>query len=151
MNSEFTNFPTFINNGKAFLGLDGMECNYQSPGQLQLLPGNWQAKRYWLPWDLQKPNLFLKNPNDTRNNMKSQIKNKKNGSISLWQIIPTIKKIISYQILLILSEGENYEQSTQNNDQSTWCPPKEMFFFFSKSVFLGRQTFSWKNFLKRLL
>ena len=78
--------------------------------------------------------------------MKSQIKNKKNGSISLWQIIPTIKKIISYQILLILSEGENYEQSTQNNDQSTWCPPKEMFFFFQKAFFLGDKLFREKIF-----
>ena len=43
MSSEFTDFSTFINNGKA---LDGMTCSYQSPGQLQFLPGNWQAKRY---------------------------------------------------------------------------------------------------------
>ena len=81
MNSEPTRLPTFMNNGKA---LDDMACSYQYPDQLQLLPGHWQAKRYWISWDLQKPNLLENNPNNTKNNMKSQIKIKKNRGISLW-------------------------------------------------------------------
>ena len=34
--------------------------------------------------------------------------------------MPTLSKIISYQILLIVLEGANHEQSSPNN-QSTWC------------------------------
>ena len=37
-----------------------------------------QAKRYWISWDLEKPNLLENNPNNTMNNMKSWIQNKKN-------------------------------------------------------------------------
>ena len=44
--------------------------------------------------------------------MKSQIKNKQNRSILL---IPTLNRFISYQFLLILLEGENHEQLSQNN------------------------------------
>ena len=36
MNSEPTNFLTFMNNDKAFSSLDGMPC--QCPDQFQLLP-----------------------------------------------------------------------------------------------------------------
>ena len=43
--------------------------------------------------------------------MKSQIKNKKNGSRCKFVelLIPTLNKIISYQFLLILLKGTNYE------------------------------------------
>ena len=83
MNSEPTNFLTFMNNDKAFSSLDGMPC--QCPDQFQLLPEHWQAKRYGISWDLEKRNLLENNSNNTRNNMKSQIQNKKNRrSTGLW-------------------------------------------------------------------
>ena len=41
--------------------------------------------------------------------MKSQIKNKKNRSIILVELlIPTLSKFIDYQFLLILLEGANH-------------------------------------------
>ena len=46
--------------------------------QLQLFSGHLQPKKSWISLDLKKPNLLGKNPNNTRNNMKIQIKNKKN-------------------------------------------------------------------------
>ena len=55
-------------------------CSYQCPDQLQLLPGHWQTKRYWIFLDLQKPGLLENNPSNTSRNMKSDVKNKKNGS-----------------------------------------------------------------------
>ena len=76
-----------MNDGKAFSSSwhDGMTCSYQCPDQFQLLPGHYQAKTHWISRYPQKPNLLQNNTNDTRNNMKSQIKKKKNGgSISLW-------------------------------------------------------------------
>ena len=51
---------------------------------VQLLRWHWQAKRYCISWDLQKSNLLENNPNNTRNNMNSQIKTKKNRKISSW-------------------------------------------------------------------
>ena len=69
-NSESTHFLTLINNGKAFSSLDGMSCSYQSSDQFQFLTGLWQAKKYWVSWDLKKPNLFRNNLNNTRINMK---------------------------------------------------------------------------------
>ena len=75
----------FNNNGKAFPIFDGMGCSYSCHDQLYFLPGHWQAWRYRISWDLQKPNSLENNPNNSRNNMKSQIKNKKNRSISLWK------------------------------------------------------------------
>ena len=81
-------YLTFLNNAindcKAFPSLDGMACSYPCHDQLQFLPEHWQAKRYWSSWDLQKLNLLENNSNNSRSNMKSQIKNKKNRSISSW-------------------------------------------------------------------
>ena len=113
VNSEPTHFLIFMNNGKTLHRFDGMLCSYQGPDQLQLLSGHWQTERHWISWDLKKPNLLKNNPNNTRNNMKSQIKNKKNNSISLWhyQLLP----IVSYHFLVILLEGANHEHSSQNN------------------------------------
>ena len=52
---------------------------------------------YWISWDLKNPaNLFKNNLNNTRNNMKSQIQNKKNGGI-VELLIPTLNKIIRNQ------------------------------------------------------
>ena len=48
--------------------------------------------------------------------MKSQIKNKKNRSITFLELlIPTLNKFIWYQFLHILLERVNHEQSPQNN------------------------------------
>ena len=68
----------------------------QCSDQFQFLPGHWQAKRYWISWDLKKLNLFKNNLNNTRNNIKSQIQNKKNGEI-VELLIPTLNKIIRNQ------------------------------------------------------
>ena len=79
----YFHFLIFVNNGKAFPSLDGMTCGYQCPDQLELLPGHWKVKRYWISYNLENPNLLENNLYNTRNNMKSQIKSKKNGSTSL--------------------------------------------------------------------
>ena len=50
----------FMNNGKAFPSLDGMTCSNLWHDQPQFLPGHWQAKKYWISWDLQTPNLLEK-------------------------------------------------------------------------------------------
>ena len=69
-------------------------------------------------------NLLDKNSNNGRNNMKSQIKNKKNRSIKFVELlIPTLNKFISYQFLHILLEGVNDEQSSQNNKSTCGTPP----------------------------
>ena len=85
-----------MNNGKAFSSLDGMACSYQCSDQFQFLPGLWQAKTYWISWDLKKPNLFKNNLNNTRNNIKSQIQNENNGG-NLELLMPTLNKIIRNQ------------------------------------------------------
>ena len=95
VNSEPTHFPIFINNGKAFSSLDGMVCSYQCSDQFQFLPGVWQAKKYWISWDLKKPNLFKNNLNNTRNNKKFQIQKKKNGGIG--ELLITLNKVIRIQ------------------------------------------------------
>ena len=115
-NNEPTHFLTFMNNSKASSSLDGLACSYQCSDQFRFLPGHWPAKRYWISWDLEKPNLFKKNLNNTRNNIKSQILNKKNGGI-VELLIPTLNKIISNQGYLW---NCNYEKLSQNN-QCTWC------------------------------
>ena len=84
-----------MNNGKAFSSLDGMVCSYQCSDQFQFLPGVWQAKKYWISWDLKKPNLFKNNLNNTRNNKKFQIQKKKNGGIGELPI--TLNKVIRIQ------------------------------------------------------
>ena len=55
MSTEPTHFLTLMNNGKGFSSLDNMACSYQCS-----VPAN----------------LFKYNLNDTKNNMKSQIKKK---------------------------------------------------------------------------
>ena len=66
LNSEPTHFLTFMNNGKAFFSLDDTTFNYHCSDQFQLLPGHWQAKRHWIIWDLQKPNLLKNTPDNTK-------------------------------------------------------------------------------------
>ena len=95
LSGQPTHFRTLMNNGKAFSSLDGMTCSYQCSDQFQFLPRLWQAKRYWISWDLKKSNLFKNNLNNTRNNVKSQIQNKENGGIC--ELLITLNKIIRNQ------------------------------------------------------
>ena len=67
VNTEPTHFLTPMNNGKTFSSLDGMACSYQCSEQFQFLPGHWQAKKYWVSWDLKTPNLFKNNLNNNNN------------------------------------------------------------------------------------
>ena len=70
--------------------------------------------------------------------MKSQIKNKKNISIYKFAelLVPSLNKFISYQFLLILLEGANYEQTSQNN---VVLPPKVWGIFSKKKFFTAVQ------------
>ena len=79
------------------------------------LPLSWKAsvstmaltsQIYWVFWDIKKPDLFKNNTSNTMN--------------FLELLMPTLSKISSYQFLLILLEGNIYEESSQNN-QSRWC------------------------------
>ena len=72
-----------MNSGKEFSSLDDKACSYQCPDKFQLLPGQWQAKSYWISWDHQWPNFLENNPNNTKNNMKSQIWNKRTKEVSV--------------------------------------------------------------------
>ena len=96
-----------------------MVCSYQFTEQLQLLSRNWQAKRSWISWDLQKLDLLEKDPSNTRSNMKFEIKiKKKRKYLFVELLISKLNKISSDQFLLILSDVKNHEESSQN--QSTW-------------------------------
>ena len=76
---------TFMNNGKGVFSLDGMTCRYD---QLQFLPGHCPAKRCWISWDLQKPNLKQKEQHKLK--------------YTFVQLpIPTWYKIIIYQLLVV--------------------------------------------------
>ena len=57
-------------------------------------------------------------------------------------LIPTLNKFISYQFLLVLLEGANHEQSSQNNYSTCGTlPPEvwEVFAFFLKKLFAAIQ------------
>ena len=95
VNTEPTHFLTHMNNGKTFSSLNGMACSYQCYDQFQFLPGPWQAKRYWISWDLKKPILFRNKHNNTGNNVKSQIQSKKNGGIG--GLLIRLNKVIRNQ------------------------------------------------------
>ena len=82
-----------MNIGKAFPSLDGMASSNSWRDQPQFLPKHWKAKKYWISRDLQTPNLLEKNSNNSRNSMKSKIKNKRNRSISLWNYYTNFKQI----------------------------------------------------------
>ena len=45
---------------------------------------HWLSTSFCISRDLQKPNLLENSPDNARNNMQSQIKNKKNRGICLW-------------------------------------------------------------------
>ena len=75
---------TSINKGKAFPSLDGMTGNYPRHDQFQFLPGHWKIQNVLDFLRPTKTNLSGNNSKSSRNNMKSQIKNKKSRSISLW-------------------------------------------------------------------
>ena len=81
---------TYMNNGKGVFSLDDMTYRYD---QLQFLPGHCPAKRCWIFWDLQKPNLKQKEQHKL-----------KYSFVQL--LIPTLlltntKKIIIYQLLVV--------------------------------------------------
>ena len=86
VNSEPTHFLTFMNNGKVFPSLGIMQLPMPWPAPAS----NWPlaSQKYWIPWDLQKPDLLENNPIKIRSNMKSQI------------IITNIKQIISIDFYL---------------------------------------------------
>ena len=94
--------------------------------------------RYWISWDLKNPaNLFKNNLNNTRNNMKSQIQNKKNGGI-VELLIPTLNKIIRNQDTYFVVTMNNRLKITSVHG----APPLKYGRIFSK------KSFSWgeKNF-----
>ena len=57
-------------------------------------------------------------------------------------LMPTLHKISSYQFLLILLEGGNHEQSSQDN-QSTWCLPHSL--KYVGVFFPPQKSFSWED------
>ena len=77
--------------------------------------------------DLLRPldtQFIRKNSNNSGNNMKSQTKNKKNQKYKFVVLLmPTLNKFISCQFLLILLEGANNEQSSQNNQSTCGTSP----------------------------
>ena len=64
-------------------------------------------------------NQFIcKQPSNTRNNMKSQIKNKSNQSFNFGILISTLNERRRDQCLLALLEGKNHKHLQQNNHSS---------------------------------
>ena len=115
-----------MNNGKALSSFDGMACSYQCSDQFQFLPGLWQAKRYWISWDPKKPNLFKNNLNNTRNNLKSQIQNKKNGGIG--ELLITLNKIIrnqdTYFVVIMINRLKIISVLTSRSPMGGFFPKK---------------------------
>ena len=107
--------------------------------------GNWQAKRYCISWDLKKPKLFKNNLNNTRNNVKSRIQNKKNAGIV--ELLITLNKIIRKYFVVY-----NYEQLLQNN-QCTWCSHLKYGTIFSKKkkLLMRGQKLFWAKKIRRSL
>ena len=132
MKSEPTHFLTLMNNGKAFSSLDGMACSYQCSDQFQFLPGLWQAKRYWISCYLKKWNLFKNNLNNTRNNVKPQIQNKKNGGTG--ELLITLSKVIRNQGTYFVVIMNNHLKII-----SVLCALLSMGGFFPK------KSFSWED------
>ena len=93
VNSEPVHFHTFMDNGKAFLSLDGMACSCQCPEQLPLISRHWQAKRHWITSDLQKPKLLENNHSNTSNNMKSKQTQKEQKYTFVELLTPKLKNI----------------------------------------------------------
>ena len=147
MNNEPAHFRTFMNNGKAFPNLGGMQPISQCLEQLQLLSGHWQAKRYWISWDLQKLNLLENNLSNNKNNMKSQIKNKKTRKYKFAKLpIPTLNKILSNTYYLFYWKEQimnNYHKIISLHVASP--PPKLCeVSFLQKKLFMGNKRF-WAN------
>ena len=101
VNSKPTHFLTFMNNDKAFFSLNDMASSYLCSEQFHVLLGHWQGKRNWISWYLEKPSLLENNPNNTRNNIKTN----RTEEVLVCGITNTnIKQNITYQFLLILLE-----------------------------------------------
>ena len=65
-------------------------------------------------------------------------------------LIPTLNKFISYQFLLVLLEGANHEQSSQNNYSTCGTLPPEVwefFFFFLEKTFHSNSEQGWLSYL----
>ena len=61
--------------------------------------------------------------------------------------MPTLSKFISYQFLLILLEGANNEQSSQNNLSTCGTPPLKYERFFLKKAFRSNSEEAWLGYL----
>ena len=96
-----------MNNGKAFLSLDGTAtCDMTSCSFYQALASQ-KVLDFLRP---AKTQFIRKESSNKRKNVKSQIKNKKDRSK-----VRGISEIISYQFWLISLDGANHEQPSQNN------------------------------------
>ena len=60
-------------------------------------------------------------------------------------LITKLNKIISYQFLLLLLEGANNEQSSQNNKSTRYSSNKYGWIFFQKKSFSWGTLFWAKN------
>ena len=129
VNSKPTHFLTFMNNDKAFFSLNDMASSYLCSEQFHVLLGHWQGKRNWISWYLEKPSLLENNPNNTRNNIKTN----RTEEVLVCGITNTnIKQNISYQFLLILLENMNHCHKII----SAHCAPLQLLRgFFPKTVF----------------
>ena len=104
-----------MNTCKAFPGLDDMACSNPWHDLLQFLPEHWQAKKYWISWHLQTPNLLEKILITAGRIISLKLKTKKT-KVQVCGITNTNMKQIYYLlVLLILLEGANHEKSSQNN------------------------------------
>ena len=97
---------------------------------------SFQAKRYWISWDLKKPNLFKNNFTNTSNNVKSQIQNKKNGGIS--ELLITLNRVIRNQ-------GTYFVVIMNNRHKIISVPGAPL---YGIGGFFPKKSFSWegKNF-----
>ena len=133
MNSEPTHFLTFMNTSKAFSSLDGMQLLRPVSISTRTLTSQKLLNSY-------KTQLKI-NLNNTRNNIKSQIKNKKNGPI-VELLIPTLNKIIRNQ-------GTYFVVITNKRlkiiSVPMWCSPAKYGRVFSKKTFMRGQKLFWEK------
>ena len=72
-----------MNNGKAFPEIEWHSAT-RTKINFNFYQGTGKPKGIGFLESFQKPNFLENNPNNSRNNKKSQIKNRNNRSISLW-------------------------------------------------------------------
>ena len=93
VNTKLNHLLTLMNNGKTFSSLDDIACSYQCSEQFQFLPGHWQAKRYWISWDLKTYEKIILITSGIVWGLKLKIKKWWNVGL----LIPTLNKIIRNQ------------------------------------------------------